>query len=90
MAVSGAIPGLTRKSLSFTERGFCVRVLVMDGNMCLVCGDRIRHLAWRQLALDDSHQVRFTACECGCGYRLIAVVVDSVVSIGEDDFGAKT
>ena len=45
------------------------------GIMCTDCGDLIRHLGWRQLALDESHEVRFTSAECGCGYKLIAVVV---------------
>lgn len=47
----------------------------MDGNVCVTCGDLVRHLSWRQLALDECHVVRYTAAECACGYRLIAVVV---------------
>ena len=48
---------------------------VLENTICRVCGDLIRKLAWTQLALDDSHDVRFTAAECGCGYHLIAVTV---------------
>jgi hypothetical protein len=47
----------------------------MEGIVCTVCGDLIRHLSWRQLALDESNSVRYTAAECTCGYKLIAVVV---------------
>ena len=47
--------------------------------MCNVCGDLQLHIAWRQLSLDDSHQVRYTACECACGYTLIAVTIEVTV-----------
>lgn len=43
--------------------------------MCDTCGDLLLHIAWRQLSLDDSHEIRYTACECRCGYRLLAAVV---------------
>ncbi len=73
--------GPTQGPLSFTERGFCVRVSVMREVVCLVCGDPVRHLVWQQLALDECHEVRFTACECTCGYHLIAVVVVDLVEV---------
>jgi len=49
--------------------------------MCTQCGDVVRHLTWRQLALDESHAVRFTACECQCGYKLLAAVVVETVKV---------
>jgi len=51
----------------------------MKGNICLTCGDLVRHLSWRQLALDEGHEVRYTAAECTCGYTLLAVVVSEIV-----------
>jgi len=47
----------------------------LGDTICMVCGDLVRKLQWCQLALDDSHDVRYTAAECGCGYHLIAVTV---------------
>jgi hypothetical protein len=43
--------------------------------MCGVCGAVIHRLVWRQLSLDEDHEVRFVAAECGCGYSLLEAVV---------------
>jgi hypothetical protein len=43
--------------------------------LCLTCGDIQRGLEWLQLALDDSHVVRYHAVECQCSYRLVEVEV---------------
>lgn len=45
------------------------------GSMCGVCKQGVTRLVWRQLSLDEGHEVRFTASECGCGYSLLQVVV---------------
>jgi hypothetical protein len=49
--------------------------------MCELCSDVIVHFAWRQLALDESHVVRYTACECRCGYTLLAVTIEVTVDV---------
>ena len=69
------IPLCKRSSRGLPSGGLLLYAVRMEGNICLVCGDPIKHLIWRQLALDASHDVRYTAADCGCGYKLIAVVV---------------
>lgn len=51
----------------------------VEGKMCLTCGDVVRHFAWRQLCLFGTHELRYTACECQCGYRLLAVTIRELV-----------
>ena len=48
--------------------------------MCNTCGDIVRHLAWRQMSLFETHELRYTASECGCGYTLLAVTIKELES----------
>jgi hypothetical protein len=47
--------------------------------MCDVCRDLVREIVWYQLALDDSHEVRWTQRECQCGAVLVNVAVGLMV-----------
>ncbi len=65
----------TGRAPGFTLRGSFYTLSVMVEVICETCGDLRRHVSWRQLDFFGTHEVRYTAVECTCGYRLLAVTI---------------